>query len=186
MWNCKFQRDRLRCGSFLHQIASILRRHSSHTSQKQVQKKTFEDKHFKIVGRAWFVADFPNVSYSTLLQLYLCSNMNSWKVYIRPAKNIIYLVFEQPKSFQVKIFPYPQNYDWFQCFWLLSLLRQCIFCPEKVFDCVSQTIAMIFDDLNGVAKMADPTILTPLDIGRHRENEIWFCATVKSKPIRGI
>ena len=41
-----------------------------------------------------------------------------------------------------------------------------------MFDCVSQTIAMIFDDLNGVAKMADPTILTPLDTGRHRENEI--------------
>ena len=97
MRNCKFQRDRLRCGSFLHQIASILRRHSSHTSQKQVQKKTFEDKHFKIVGRAWFVADIPNVSYSTLLQLYLCSNMNSWKVYIRPAKNIIYLVFRATK-----------------------------------------------------------------------------------------
>ena len=41
-----------------------------------------------------------------------------------------------------------------------------------MLDCVSQTIAMIFDDLNGVAKMADPKIITPLDTGRHRENEI--------------
>ena len=41
-----------------------------------------------------------------------------------------------------------------------------------MFDCVSQTIAMIFDDLNGVAKMADPKIRTPLGTERHRENEI--------------
>ena len=65
-----------------------------------------------------------------------------------------------------------KNYDWLQCFYDAKFMTTTGVFPENTQNWFSQTIAMIFDDLNGVAKMADPKIRTPLGTERHRENEI--------------